>query len=53
MEALRPVQERYASLEADVGYIDQVLGQGRERASAVAGATLERVRAALGFLPVA
>ncbi|MCP9849399.1 tryptophan--tRNA ligase [Cyanobium sp. Morenito 9A2] len=53
VEALRPVQERYRSLETEAGFIDQVLRQGRERASTVAVATLERVRKALGFLPAA
>jgi tryptophanyl-tRNA synthetase len=51
IEALRPIQARYAEWRADPGALQQVLGQGRERAEAVAGQTLERVRQALGFLP--
>jgi tryptophanyl-tRNA synthetase len=51
VEALRPIQERYASLNADPAELDRVLQQGRERANAVAEATLERTREALGFLP--
>jgi tryptophanyl-tRNA synthetase len=51
VEALRPLQERYAAISAETGYLDGVLRRGRERATAVAGATLERVRNALGFLP--
>jgi tryptophanyl-tRNA synthetase len=50
VEALRPLQERYAALMADPGHLEQVLREGRQRAAHVAGATLERVRRALGFL---
>lgn len=51
VEALRPIQERYAQWRADPASLRQVLTQGRERANAVAEATLLRVRDALGFLP--
>lgn len=51
VEALRPVQERYAELRADQGALEAVLKQGRERADAVASESLQRVRDALGFLP--
>jgi len=50
VEALRPLQERYAELRADRGALEAVLRDGRERARAVASGTLERVRQALGFL---
>jgi tryptophanyl-tRNA synthetase len=50
VEALRPIQERHACLSADPAELDRVLQQGRERANAVADATLERTREALGFL---
>jgi tryptophanyl-tRNA synthetase len=50
VEALRPVQERYAELSADPAELDRVLAHGRERAESVAQATLERTREALGFL---
>ncbi|MEB3184309.1 MAG: tryptophan--tRNA ligase [Cyanobacteriota bacterium] len=50
VEALRPVQQRYAELRADRGALEAVLRDGRERARAVASGTLERVRQALGFL---
>ncbi|MFN9692973.1 MAG: tryptophan--tRNA ligase [Synechococcaceae cyanobacterium] len=53
IEALRPIQARYRAWRADPEALRQVLGQGRERADSVAGQTLERVRAALGFLPAA
>jgi tryptophanyl-tRNA synthetase len=51
VEALRPIQARHAELSADPAELDRVLSSGRERASAVAEATLGRTRAALGFLP--
>ena len=50
VEALRPVQERYAEITNDQAELDRVLEQGRERASSVANATLERVQEAMGFL---
>jgi len=52
VEALRPIQQRYHDLRADPGALEAVLAEGRERAGAVADATLQRVRDALGFLPV-
>jgi tryptophanyl-tRNA synthetase len=51
VEALRPVQERYQLLRQDPSGLLAVLQQGRERAAAVAEATLSRVHEALGFLP--
>jgi tryptophanyl-tRNA synthetase len=51
IEALRPIQERYATWRGDPAALEAVLGQGRQRAEAVAGQTLARVRDALGFLP--
>jgi tryptophanyl-tRNA synthetase len=50
VEALRPVQARYADLRSDPGTLETVLQQGQERATTVAEATLGRVRNALGFL---
>jgi tryptophanyl-tRNA synthetase len=51
VEALRPVQERYAELRRDPATLQTVLDRGAEAADAVARATLKRVRDALGFLP--
>ena len=48
--ALEPIQRRYQDLMADRGQLLAVLETGRERASAVADASAQRVRAALGFL---
>jgi tryptophanyl-tRNA synthetase len=51
VEALRPLQERYRAIRNDDSGLQQVLQTGRERARAVADATLQRVHGALGFLP--
>ncbi|MFN9631504.1 MAG: tryptophan--tRNA ligase [Cyanobacteriota bacterium] len=51
VEALRPIQARYDEWRGDETQLHQVLQQGRQRASGVAEATLERVRKAMGFLP--
>jgi tryptophanyl-tRNA synthetase len=51
VEALRPVQERYREWRSDPTALLKVLETGRQQAAAVADATLERVRRALGFLP--
>ena len=47
--ALTPIQARYQELISDPDELNQVLSEGREKASAVAQATVDRVRAALGF----
>ena len=48
--ALDPIQKRYHELMEDRGQLLSVLKTGRERAGAVADASVQRVRAALGFL---
>jgi tryptophanyl-tRNA synthetase len=48
-ERLAPVRARRAQLAADPGYVRQVLRDGGERARAVAAATLEEVRDAMGM----
>ncbi|WP_040655398.1 tryptophan--tRNA ligase [Rubidibacter lacunae] len=50
VEALRPIQERHRELSDDKRYLASVLRDGRDRAAAIADATLARVRDALGFL---
>jgi tryptophanyl-tRNA synthetase len=50
VEALRPLQERYAELRRDPATLQGVLDRGAEAAEAVARTTLKRVRDALGFL---
>ena len=44
-----PYRARRAELAADPGYVDRVLADGAERAGAVAGKVIERVRQAVGL----
>ncbi len=46
---LQPIQTKYQEIMAEPGYLESVLQQGREKAEAIAGETLEEVRRALGF----
>jgi len=48
---LQPFQDRYRELEKDPGEIARLLGEGAERARAIAAPTLERAKAAMGLLP--
>jgi tryptophanyl-tRNA synthetase len=47
--ALAPIQQRYAEVMQDQGYLESVLRQGRDQAATVADATLRQVKDALGF----
>eukprot|EP01025_Chloroclados_australasicus_P068487 TRINITY_DN9513_c1_g1_i1.p1 TRINITY_DN9513_c1_g1~~TRINITY_DN9513_c1_g1_i1.p1 ORF type:complete len:413 (+),score=48.65 TRINITY_DN9513_c1_g1_i1:291-1529(+) len=51
IEHLRPLQEKYKQLEADPGYVQQVLEKGAEQAEIVASRTLANCYDAMGFLP--
>ncbi|MEM8603496.1 MAG: tryptophan--tRNA ligase [Cyanobacteria bacterium P01_H01_bin.121] len=51
LATLEPIQTRYQEIMADHTYLHDVLRQGREQAEAVATTTLERVKAAMGFVP--
>jgi tryptophanyl-tRNA synthetase len=51
VEALRPVQSRYAALAADPGTVEAILGAGAAKAEAVAEVTMTKVRDAVGLLP--
>jgi tryptophanyl-tRNA synthetase len=48
---LAPIRQRYAELRDDPGELMAVLDRGRQRAAEVAGGTLARVAAAMGFVP--
>jgi tryptophanyl-tRNA synthetase len=50
-EVLAPVRERYAELRADEHALESALGDGAERARAIASETLAEVRAAMGVGP--
>jgi tryptophanyl-tRNA synthetase len=51
VERLRPIQARYAELEADPAEVTRILAAGADRAEAIAAPVLDRVRAAAGLLP--
>jgi tryptophanyl-tRNA synthetase len=48
-ETFAPMRRRRAALEADPGYVDQVLANGASRAQAVAQQTMTKVRRAVGL----
>jgi tryptophanyl-tRNA synthetase len=52
VEWLAPVRERYHDLRADPDELEQILGDGADKARAIAGATLLDVREAMGVGPV-
>jgi tryptophanyl-tRNA synthetase len=45
-----PMRKRRAELAADPNYIDSVLADGARKANEIAGATMKRVRAAVGLV---
>jgi tryptophanyl-tRNA synthetase len=51
VEALRPLQARYAELQADPATVTKALALGAEKAQSIASVTLARVKTALGLLP--
>jgi tryptophanyl-tRNA synthetase len=51
VEYLAPVRRRYDELRADEGRIEAILGEGAERARAIAAATLAEVRELMGLGP--
>ena len=48
---LEPIQARYAEIRADRAYLDDVMRQGADKASARAAETLAKVYKAVGFIP--
>ncbi|WP_041430080.1 tryptophan--tRNA ligase [Synechococcus sp. PCC 7502] len=48
--SLQPIQAKYQEVINETGYLDQVLATGKEKASAIAFATLRSVKDAMGFL---
>ncbi|MCC5949989.1 MAG: tryptophan--tRNA ligase [Nitriliruptoraceae bacterium] len=51
IELLRPIQQRYAELDADRAEVERILAAGAERARAIAVPTLARAKDAMGLLP--
>ena len=50
MALLRPVQERFAELEADPAETARLLAVGADKARTIASATLARAKANIGLL---
>lgn len=50
IDALAPVREKYEELMGDKGYLEKVLKEGREKASAIASVTLRDVYEKVGFV---
>jgi len=51
VEFVRPLQERYAALEADPAEVARILTVGADRAESLAAPVMARVRDAVGLLP--
>jgi tryptophanyl-tRNA synthetase len=51
IDALRPVQERFAELSADPAEVDRTIARGAEKAQAMAAPVLAKAMAAIGLLP--
>jgi tryptophanyl-tRNA synthetase len=51
VEFIRPLQERYAELDADRAEVARILEVGADRAQAIAAPVMARVREAVGLLP--
>ena len=49
IESLKPIQDKYQAVMDDIGYLESVLRQGREKAQAIANETLSKVKTALGY----
>jgi tryptophanyl-tRNA synthetase len=47
--ALQPIQDQYKTIMADRAELESILHQGREKASAIANQTLNKVKLALGY----
>jgi tryptophanyl-tRNA synthetase len=50
---LEPVRRRYLEMAADPGKVDALLDEGADRASAIAGPTLDRVKELVGVAAAA
>ncbi|MBD2018812.1 tryptophan--tRNA ligase, partial [Leptolyngbya sp. FACHB-36] len=46
---LTPIQEKYRAIMDDKGYLESVLRDGRQKATAIANHTLQKVKIALGY----
>jgi tryptophanyl-tRNA synthetase len=48
-EYFAPMKKRREELESDLGYVNSVLKNGAEKASAVAKQTMKEIRETIGF----
>jgi tryptophanyl-tRNA synthetase len=51
VEALRPIQTKFAELTDDRSYLESVLDKGRKKAQKIANRTLKKVKTAMGYAP--
>ena len=49
IEALTPIQTKYKAVMDDQSYLKSVLAEGKQKATAIANQTLEKVKKALGY----
>ena len=52
IEHLRPIQERFAELIKDKGYLEKCYTENAEKAARIAYRTLSKVMKKVGFLPM-
>ncbi|MDQ6906788.1 MAG: tryptophan--tRNA ligase [Chloroflexota bacterium] len=50
IEGLRPLQERYAQITAEPGYVERILKEGADRARPIADETLANAKRGMGLL---
>jgi tryptophanyl-tRNA synthetase len=46
---LKPIQDKYHEIRSEPGYLESVLRDGRQKATAIANQTLAKVKGALGY----
>ena len=51
ISVLEPIQKEYDRISADKAYLQEVLQDGAERASAIAHKTMLKVRKKIGYAP--
>lgn len=49
INALKPIQDKYDAVMNELGYLESVLREGKEKAGAIANQTLAEVKAAMGY----
>ena len=52
ISSLKPIQERYFELMKDESELQRIIKDGRKKANKIAQSTLNKLRDALGFLPI-